>query len=97
MTISMESMIANMNFWIGSLSIERRAMFFHWLNEHARILGGSLVLDRRLDDRFRAWLGRLPDEAQEREIFIILGEIAWVRAFRAQSYYYLKPLVRLSP
>ena len=97
-TISMDSMIAYMNFCIGSLSMERRAMFFHWLDEHARILDkDGLVLDRQLDDRFRAWLGRLPDQAQEREIFIILNEIAWVKVFRAQAYSYIKPLVRVSP
>jgi len=97
-TISMDSMIAYMNFCIGSLSMERRAMFFRWLDEHARILNkDGLVLDRQLDDRFRAWLGRLPDQAQESEIFIILSEIAWVKAFRAESYSYMRPPVRLSP
>jgi hypothetical protein len=97
-TISMDSMIAYMNFCIGSFSVKQRAMFFRWLDEHARILNkDGLVLDRQLDNRFRAWLGRLPDQAQESEIFIILSEIAWVKAFRAESYSHIKPLVRVSP
>lgn len=94
--VNLDHAILNMNFWIETLPTERRALFFHWLEEHAHILGDGLVLDSRLDNRFRNWLERLPEEVQERELFIILSEIAWVGLFHDKVHPYIKLPARLA-
>lgn len=94
--VNLNEMIANMNFWLEQLPEEQRQFFFHWLEEHTHILGDGLLLVNRLDDRFRRWLERLPEEVQAREMFIILSEIAWVGAFLNKVHPYVKMPVRLS-
>jgi hypothetical protein len=93
--VTMNEMIANMNFWLARLPEEQRQFFFHWLEEHTRIMGNSLLLDNCLDDRFRHWLECLPEEVRRRELFIILGEIAWMGVLHNKVYPYVKIPARL--
>ena len=94
--VNLNEQIANMNFWLEQLPAQRRQFFFHWLEDHTRNLGAALTLDTRLDGQFHLWIESLPEEVQDREICIVLSEIAWAGIFHNQIHPYIQMSARLS-